>query len=595
MLRISILSLVSVNLYLGLVHYFPAIRYLWLLPLTIYAASFFLAITKNQIINHNVLLTAKPFFVLPLLVPLTLHIPANFYSYTLYSIVFFFLGLLCHNEIVTERKNHGNVVSFALFIGLGLVAGAGIALMLPKLGLFQGFPLAVSIMLLSFFLPQPSIMLLSEVKKPANLWQDMLLPLMLFIILAGLRLMYPHLPAALVPVLGALPDLWTVLYCIVAPAICFTFRNEPLRFGFGVSAIVVSALVFSGDYIPYRTGAALFGIEFTNELATLICAVALFAFLRSPVIFKQKTVHGFIQIEHNLRNNTLELNNDKVVQGSQSLDADKRLEPLSYYSRKGPLGQLFEAIPAGRHMEQIAAIGLGVGTIAIYGKEDQCITFYEINPLIDSIARDRKYFTYLSKSVAKINTIIGDARQSIEKAPAHYYDMIICDAYVGGAIPKHLITREAIELYSDKLKQHGLLVFDITNQSVNLIPILGKLAQHAGLAGIYQHHAPRELDLAVKQVKGLNFARKISSDTNVPRIAEKWSRMAQRALTACGLTHIKDNPNNVSIWVVLAHEQVDLAFLTVDTRWRPLTAPSDTELWTDTLWNYDSFKHTYTR
>lgn len=559
MLRTSILSLISINLFLGLVHYFPATSYIWLLPLILYVMSIYLALATNHIINHPILLLAAPFFILPLLIPLTLQLPPNVYSYTLYSIIFFFLGLVCHNEIITEKKNHSSARSFAFFISVGCVIGCGMALMLSMLKLFHGFSFAVSIMLLSFFLPSLSM------RKITLSQLDISLPFLLCIVLMSMRFIYSHL------IVGPVSTLWTVLYCILASITCFSFRSHSLRFGIGIVAIITAA-VFLPDYFPWRAETALFGIKFTNEIATLICAMPIFLFLRNPVIFKQETAHGSIQVVHNLRNNTLELNHGKIVHGAQSIKTEQHCDPLSYYSRQGPLGQLFDAIPSDRQIKEIAAIGLGVGTLAVYGKENQHITFYEINPLIESIARNRNYFTYLSQSNAKTQIIIGDARQSINKASTHFYDMIICDAYMGAHIPKHLITREAIELYCNKLKAQGLLVFHITGQLINLIPVLGKIAHHTHLTGVFQHHVPTEYVPA-----------------NDPR-KQSWSkpsRWMQKLLATCGLTYETNNPNCVSLWAVLAREKEDLTMLGTN-KWRPLDASSDSELWTDSLWHDDA-------
>ena len=157
--------------------------------------------------------------------------------------------------------------------------------------------------------------------------------------------------------------------------------------------------------------------------------------------------------------------------------------PLSYYSREGPIGDIFRSGLINRQNKMIGVVGLGCGTIAWYGRNWQEIDFYEIDPKVVEIATNPDYFTYLSRSKAKINIILGDARIKLQNAPDNHYDLLMIDAYSSDSIPVHLLTLEAFQLYRKKLKPDGLLVTHISNRyfklALAIAPILYNINMHA--------------------------------------------------------------------------------------------------------------------
>jgi hypothetical protein len=127
-------------------------------------------------------------------------------------------------------------------------------------------------------------------------------------------------------------------------------------------------------------------------------------------------------------------------------------------------------------------IGLGVGTLAAYGKKGDVMRFYEINPQVEQLART--HFTYLADSAAKVEAVLGDARLSLEREPPQQYDLLIVDAFSGDAIPMHLITREATDLYLRHITADGAIVFHVSNAYLNLEPVLANQAERLGLPGL---------------------------------------------------------------------------------------------------------------
>ena len=127
----------------------------------------------------------------------------------------------------------------------------------------------------------------------------------------------------------------------------------------------------------------------------------------------------------------------------------------------------------------IGVIGLGVGTIAAYGKPGDRIRFYEINPAVAPIARN--LFSYIRESGAQVSIVEGDARTSLASETPQNFDVLVVDAFSGDAIPLHLLTAEAIALYKRNLVPGGILAFHISNQHVDLEPEIALLAKSAGM------------------------------------------------------------------------------------------------------------------
>ena len=128
----------------------------------------------------------------------------------------------------------------------------------------------------------------------------------------------------------------------------------------------------------------------------------------------------------------------------------------------------------------MAVVGLGSGGLACYAEAGDDWTFYEIDPLVERIARDPRYFTYLQNSRGDLNVVLGDGRLTLQRATPGAYDLIVLDAFSSDAIPVHLLTREAVELYMSRLRTDGVVAVHISNRYLNLEPVLGALAQQRG-------------------------------------------------------------------------------------------------------------------
>jgi hypothetical protein len=167
----------------------------------------------------------------------------------------------------------------------------------------------------------------------------------------------------------------------------------------------------------------------------------------------------------------------QIYHGLQFLAPEAAKKPTTYYCEEEGLGTAFSLL-ADRPTRSIGGVGLGVGTLAAYGRAGDEIHFYELNPDVEKIARQK--FTYLRDSGAKVDVIIGDGRLSLEHEQTQGFDMLVLDAFAGDAIPAHLLTTQAMETYVRHLKPDGILAFHISNSHVNLRPVVSALAEKFG-------------------------------------------------------------------------------------------------------------------
>ena len=179
-----------------------------------------------------------------------------------------------------------------------------------------------------------------------------------------------------------------------------------------------------------------------------------------------------------------------TLHGSQNLDPQKALEPLTYFSRQGPVGQVFQqwrAQPRSAPV-RVAVLGLGIGTLAAYAQPGDEWTFFELDPTVAAWAG--RYFPYLdwASRQAQVQVILGDARLSLQKIPEGSYDLLVMDAFSSDAVPVHLLTQEALTLYLSKLKPQGWLLFNITNRHLDLAPVLAGLARSLRLQAWQRVH-----------------------------------------------------------------------------------------------------------
>jgi hypothetical protein len=190
-----------------------------------------------------------------------------------------------------------------------------------------------------------------------------------------------------------------------------------------------------------------------------------------------------------------------TVHGSQVLEAPQSEMPTTYYGESSGIGRTLLI----KHMSgvplRIGSIGLGAGTLAVYGQTGDVFRAYELNPTVVDIAHSQ--FSYLRDSKAKVEIVIGDARLSLERElaqgkfdrPEQRYDVLSVDAFSGDAIPVHLLTREAFASYARAITQEGVIAFHISNRYLDLAPVLEQNAHDAGFQAVLVADRPSDIGL----------------------------------------------------------------------------------------------------
>lgn len=171
----------------------------------------------------------------------------------------------------------------------------------------------------------------------------------------------------------------------------------------------------------------------------------------------------------------------QITHGIQFTQTDKRTLPVSYHSIESGVGETLEYAKLKYPKIRVAVVGMGIGTLATYARESDHYDFYEINPEVIQIANH--LFDNVPRCKANTKqTILGDARLKLEQAPRDVmYDVIVLDAFSGGSLPIHLLTREAFAIYHRHLKPNGFIVINITNGYLNLYPVVKRQAEHLGM------------------------------------------------------------------------------------------------------------------
>lgn len=213
-----------------------------------------------------------------------------------------------------------------------------------------------------------------------------------------------------------------------------------------------------------------------------------------------------------------------TVHGFQ-IDDEPRLA-TAYYGSASPVNNVLALYAPPR---DVAIVGLGIGTIATYFRAGEEVVFFELNPDNEKIAR--KHFTYLDDSPAKPTVVTGDARLTLAD---HTRDgqchALVVDAFSGDAVPAHLLTREALELYLRKVREGGVVVLHISNRFVDLRPVLEATGNTLGLEAHVREGQPSKNQSYEFPSTWVCFSR--SDEVLAQLRAKGWQRISKLGLPA---------------------------------------------------------------
>ena len=492
------LSFVPSSLLLGVTTFLStdvaATPLLWVIPLSLYLLTFVIVFSRSgqplsttAAVIHALLVTA---------LALVFFWQANLgfrRAYGLHLGVFAFTTLVLHGRLAASRPAPRYLTEFYLWMAFGgALGGAFTALVVPLIFestrdylLMVGLACLLRPTLKHF---RPRVLF-----ERANVAVALLPALMLFVIskydyetytLAGLSVKWLATAVAAVLILFLMPS--------------------ATRFGIAILAVGIAGHLLMRSRATIYTDRSFFGIYRVTRATG-----------PANVLYHGTTIHG-----------------------AQFTDGKRTLRPVTYYHPNGPVGDVFRELGPRLAGREIGIVGLGTGSILCYARPGQEWTFFEIDPHVAEIASNRKFFSFLSDCPVDPRIVFGDARLTLGSEPPGTYSVLVLDAFSSDAIPVHLLTREAFELYESVLADDGVLLVHISNRRLNLEPVVAELARDAGLEALVNNH----------------YVADSAQDKEYEYGAD---------------------------WVVLARSREDFGPLTADPMWKRLDMDPAGRVWTD--------------
>jgi hypothetical protein len=295
---------------------------------------------------------------------------------------------------------------------------------------------------------------------------------------------------------------WTAEYqLLILAAVMVVFFNEITnkadvqKIGLGVLLIVVlgafTAVIHQDGRAVLNTvmiiTAVLLFVLFSKEMRPAVHGSIMAAFI--AILFLpygsdvQRSFFGVLKVKEYFDGRFRVLLHGSTIHGAQKINDQYRPEPLTYFTSEGAIGRSLAAIREIRPNGplSVGVVGLGIGSMACHARDNEEWTFFEIDPLVVRIAKDATRFRYLSDCGASMPIILGDARLTVKKQPTQAFDYLLLDAFSSDAIPSHLITKEAVDMFAARVKSDGILAFNISNRYIDVSPVLAKIGEAKGL------------------------------------------------------------------------------------------------------------------
>ena len=496
-LRWIALSFAPSSLMLGVTTYLStdvaAVPMLWVLPLSCYLLTFIVAFSRDSDSMRALTRRMLPRVMLPLVFIVLVGFPLPLWiTVPLHLAGFFVLALMCHGELARTRPGVRHLTEFYLWLAAGGVLGGLFnTLVAPRIFTSVAeYPITIAA---SCLLCVSRDQLRDAVTDARRLMRPALAAGMAAALLIGERL-------AVVPATAMMALLGAPLL------MCVSVARDAARFSLAIAGLFAAMMV----------GNAIGPVE------------------GGQVLDADRTFFGVYRVRTDPSGQRVLLAHGTTIHGAQKI-GDTNPEPLTYFHRQSPIGQLFEAL--GPTARSVGVIGLGAGTLAAYAQPGASWSFYEIDETVERIARDTRFFHYLDRCGPRCSVVLGDARLSLVQREV-VHNVLVLDAFSSDAIPMHLLTTDALRTYESRLAPDGILAFHISNRHIRLRPVVARLARDLGMT-------------ALGQLDGV-------SDPSRGHFASEWVVMARQAAT--------------------------LDRFSRDSRWRPVV-PDARRAWTDDFSN----------
>ena len=429
-----------------------AMPLLWVIPLGIYLLSFSVAFAENQ----------RPAYWISRLAPLVLIVTGAFVfiawgkaainGLVASLMLLFFVAVALHSEMYRTRPAPSQLTSFYLMMSIGGVVGGFFCAIIAPLAFDWTWEHPILILLAALLLPQISLFDFAK-----NTQRDMR---KLGIIMAVVGLL-----ALGLGIFGGVTDpvemtIFKIIIIITVAILAAIVAGHRWAF----AAAIAGILVVNGGW---------YNVQQTIDGK------------------RMRSYFGTYTVNASESGNIRWLMHGTTMHGMQLLDEPTR--PISYYPATSGVGITLTKAPELYGPDaSIAVVGLGTGTLSCYRKPGQNWQFFEIDPLMIEIARERRIFSFLEKCAPGVPITLGDARLTLTKVPNGKFDILALDAFSSDSIPLHLLTREAFATYRRALKPNGILLVHISNRYIDLNPVVAAEAKANGWFAALRHDSPTE-------------------------------------------------------------------------------------------------------
>jgi spermidine synthase len=455
--------------------------FLWILPLAIYLLTFIVAFSKTLHVSSArvsrlipiVMLAMFPFVCADVIAPPGL----NWILIATHLALLYGGALLCHAKLAERRPAPQQLTTFYFWVALGGVLGGVFTASLAPAVFRTVLEYPILVATLAFLRTSSD----PEYKPTDRDWN------------------YPAVVAIAVTLVWVLFRRTNIDSDVTIPALAHTaclaiaykFRERPLRFGLTLTILMIAYSITLPQYIE-----------------------------GADRIFVTRNFFGVKKV---LRNGDFRsLLHGDTTHGVENMS--RPAMPTSYYHPRGTIGQIMNEL--GRPVSRIGVLGLGTGTMAGYIAPERHMTFFDIDPQVELIARS--YFTYLSHCRDNCAVIIGDGRLELDGMPDRSFDLLMLDAFSSDAVPAHLISREALRMYLNKITPDGILLFHVSNRYLNVDKLVQQLVLDAGLVAFQRMDQPGEfLSEGKTSTNHIIVARRLEDLAHIPML-EGWQAVEQR-------------------------------------------------------------------
>ena len=429
--------------------------FLWVVPLALYLLTFVIAFQTRPAIPLPVTLVIAGALGLVCVAFTAFRSGSWLMLFGLHLLSFFFLALMCHQRLAARRPPPDRLTEFYLLMSLGgVVGGAFTALLAPVIfNMVWEYPLVL--VLVGLARPWR--------RDPIQRWEI-------------LTFVGAVLVCAVPPLMSAVFEAdWDLAWAFS--------RNVPLQMP-QVTLIILTLAMVGAFLIRDRTPA-------------YVIIVALIALSTQSIArgydwaLTERSFFGVMRVANSpddrLGGDVHVLMHGTTLHGAQARDPAFACMPTLYYAPATPIGQATQALQRRAWGTKIGVVGQGSGAMAAYKRAEDDLTFFEIDPMVDRLSRDPRWFSYINGCAqGPVRTVLGDARLTMTREPAGTYDLLVIDAFSSDAVPTHLLTVEAIAGYLKLLKPTGVVVLHLSNRNLDITRPAEAAARALGVPHLHQ-------------------------------------------------------------------------------------------------------------